>query len=423
MLRQFLVVALGLGVAVGGAACGGSKNPGAPGITAPSPSSSLSVSVSPVPVPTRAQRVGSSVRYDITGDVLFRDAGGAGGRITQLQLALVTGSGDAAPRTVGLDLAVPPGGTAHQSIAQTIELSTTVAPVNLRVGATASDGGGRTVAVDPVDVPVAVSMPADSAPDVVFVGAGDIAVCGSNSTAATARLLDRIPGTVFTLGDNVYPTGTAEQFANCYEPTWGRHRSRTYAAPGNHDWDANAGAPYFAYFGVGAGPGGLGYYSFNLGGWHILSLNSNVPAQAGSAQYEWARADLAASGGACTLAFWHHPLFTSGPNGNTAHMRDMWRLLQSYGAEFVMSGHDHEYERFAPQDADGRPDPRGLREFVVGTGGAPLYNVKAPQPNSELRESQTWGVLRLTLHARSYDWEFVPIDGQSFRDRGSDQCR
>jgi hypothetical protein len=266
-------------------------------------------------------------------------------------------------------------------------------------------------------------MPLSAAPDAVFVGAGDIADCGSRSAEATARLLDRLPGSVFTLGDNVYPQGTAEQFANCYEPTWGRHRHRTYAAPGNHDWDASAGAPYFAYFGAGAGPAGLGYYSFDVGGWHVLSLNSNVAAHPGSSQYEWARNDLALAPRACTLAYWHHPLFSSGRYGNNPQMADMWRLLNGAGAEIVLTGHEHHYERFAPQDADGRFDPQGMREFVVGTGGTALRPAEGGQPNSEVRESQTWGVLKLTLRASSYDWEFVPIDGQSFRDFGSGDCR
>lgn len=257
----------------------------------------------------------------------------------------------------------------------------------------------------------------------MFVGAGDIAVCGSDSTEATARLLDRFASSVFVLGDNVYPSGTAEQYANCYEPTWGRHRNRTYAAPGNHDWDASAGAPYFAYFGTRAGPSGLGYYSFDLGGWHVLSLNSNVPAHSGSPQYEWVRNDLLVAPRACTIAYWHHPLFSSGAHGNNPQMADVWRLLSESGAEVVLTGHDHHYERFAPQDADGRFDPHGVRQFVVGTGGAPLRAAVAGQSNSEVVESQTWGVLKLTLRSTTYDWEFVPIDGQSFRDFGSGNCQ
>jgi hypothetical protein len=254
------------------------------------------------------------------------------------------------------------------------------------------------------------------------VGAGDIAVCDSLGASETARLLATISGDVFTLGDNTYPSGTAESFAACYEPTWGRQRHRTHPNPGNHDWDVNAGAPYFAYFGAAAGPPGLGYYSFNLGAWHVLSLNSNVSAAPGSRQYEWVRNDLALNETPCALAYWHHPLFSSGPNGNIPTMSHLWRLLDEAGVDVVLSGHDHQYERFAPQDADGHPTPSGIRQFVVGTGGASHYGVAAPQVNSEVRESQSWGVLKLTLRSDRYDWEFVPVEGRSFRDFGSASC-
>lgn len=387
----------------------------------------VSAIVSPVPMPTQAQSIAGSslVRYQTSGEVTFHDTTGLGGRITELQLALVTDAGEGDRRTLGVDLTLSPGGTVSQSIAQAVDVPAAKAPVRMRLAASGVDLAGAPIAVAAVEVPLDVTAAPDAppAPDAVFVGAGDIAVCGSSTSQATARILDRIPGNVFTLGDNVYPNGTSEQFANCYEPTWGRHRVRTYASPGNHDWEVNAGAPYFAYFGAAAGPRDAGYYSYDLGGWHILSLNSNVSAQPGSAQYEWARQDLAVSSTLCTLAYWHHPLFSSGPNGNNGQMREMWRLLQTSGAELVLTGHDHDYERFALQDADGRSDPRGLREFVVGTGGVGLYQPAAIQPNSEIRDNRTWGVLKLTLQARSYDWEFVPIDGQSFRDFGSDRCR
>jgi hypothetical protein len=266
----------------------------------------------------------------------------------------------------------------------------------------------------------ASALPAVEAP-AILVGAGDIALCGPASEA-TARLLDSIPGSVFTAGDNTYPTGSMENFANCYEPTWGRHKARTYPAPGNHEYEVAGAAPYFAYFGAAAGPPGLGYYSYDAGPWHVLSLNSNISAQPGSAQYEWVKSDLAARSRVCTLAYWHFPVFSSGPNGNIAAMREMWRLLDQADVDVVIVGHDHDYERFAPQDADGRPDPRGIREFVAGTGGGPLYQQKVVQPNSQVRESNTWGVLKLTLRSTGYDWEFVPVDGQTFRDSGSADC-
>jgi hypothetical protein len=268
----------------------------------------------------------------------------------------------------------------------------------------------------------AVVIGAAPGADAVFAGAGDIARCPGDPTIATARLLDRIGGAVFTLGDNVYPKSTTELLEPCFGPTWGRHRSRMLATPGIHAWADAAGAPYFSYFGPAAGAGNGGYYSVTLGSWHIVSLNSNVAGTPGSAQYEWLKADLEASRSECTLAMWHHPLFSSGLNGNSGQMRDIWRLLNQSGGDLVLSGHDHDYERFALQDADARPTARGIREFVVGTGGAPLYDRTSHQPNSEVWENRTWGVLKLTLKSGSYDWQFVPIDGQDFSDAGSATC-
>jgi hypothetical protein len=263
----------------------------------------------------------------------------------------------------------------------------------------------------------------------VFVGAGDIARCGSGGPAdsrpeATAKLLDTIAGTIFTAGDNAYPDGTVEDFQSCYAPTWGRHRARTRPSPGNHDYNQTDAAPYYAYFGTNAGPAGRGYYSYNLGAWHIISLNSNIPADTASPQASWLRTDLATHQAACTLAYWHHPLFSSGDHGNDPHMLDIWRILYTYGADVVISGHDHDYERFAPQTPDAEADPaHGIREFVVGTGGASLRAFRStPEPNSEVRERSTYGVLKMTLRPSGYDWEFVPIAGQTFRDVGSAAC-
>jgi hypothetical protein len=269
---------------------------------------------------------------------------------------------------------------------------------------------------------VVAPIPDPAIRDEVFVGAGDIAQCGIGNAEATAGLLDRVLGTVFTLGDNVQGTGSDAEYVNCFEPTWGRHRWRMLPTVGNHDWFGGHGRPYFSYFGESAGPAGLGYYSQTVGAWHVISLNSEIPAGPGSPQYEWLKADLAASPQACTLAMWHQPLFTSGPSENAAHMRNAWRLLDQYGAELVLSGHNHMYERFAPQDADGRPDPLGPRQFVVGTGGYPLNGRARVQANSQVLDSDTWGVLRLTLKSTSYTWEFVPVPGKSFRDVGSGAC-
>jgi acid phosphatase type 7 len=261
--------------------------------------------------------------------------------------------------------------------------------------------------------------------DAVLVGAGDVGMCGIPEVAMTANLLETIPGTIVALGDLAYPTGSASDFATCYDPTWGRLRERTRPAPGNHDYETQQGAPYYAYFGENAGPTGRGYYSYRAGAWLVLSLNSNIPATADSAQAAWVRATLASNPTACTLAYWHYPLFSSGPNGSIGTMRDIWRILQEGGADVVLSGHDHLYERFTAQDAMGRADPRhGLREFVVGTGGAHLYAPRVRQPNSEVVAS-VHGVLKLTLKAKSYDWQFVPVPapGKSFSDFGTGECQ
>jgi len=268
---------------------------------------------------------------------------------------------------------------------------------------------------------VTVSSPPDGG--AVLVGAGDIAVCDASGDEATALLLDGIPGTVFTAGDNVYPDGTAAEFTNCFDPSWGRYRARTRPAPGNHDYHTPGAAGYFDYFGAAAGDPTQGYYSYDLGGWHILSLNSNISMSAGSAQEQWLRADLAASAAQCTLAYWHHPRFSSGPHGNLTSITPLWQALYDYGAEVVVVGHDHDYERFAPQTPEGALDvEHGIRQFVAGTGGASRYPIIAPQPNSEVADGDTHGVLKLTLYPGSYTWEFVPVAGGTFVDAGAGSC-
>jgi hypothetical protein len=264
-------------------------------------------------------------------------------------------------------------------------------------------------------------LPAPPAVPQVFVGAGDIGQCGTGGPEATGKLLDTIGGTVFTAGDDAYFSGTAQEFRDCYDPGWGRFKSRTFPAPGNHEYGSPGAAPYFAYFGANAGPPGLGYYSHELGtAWHALSLNSNIAVDSASAQAAWLRMDLAASQTKCTIAVMHHPLFTSGPNGDNPGMRDFWRILYTAGVDVVVNGHDHLYERFAPQDPDGRPDPtNGIRQFTVGTGGASLYNFVTVRANSEVRIS-TWGVLKFTLQTDSYEWQFIPVSGAG--DSGTGSC-
>ncbi len=267
--------------------------------------------------------------------------------------------------------------------------------------------------------------PAEAA-DPVLVGAGDIAHCSTATDEATAKLLDGISGTVFTLGDNSYDKGTAAEFANCYGPTWGRHKARTMPSVGNHEYYTSGASGYFGYFGAAAGEPGKGYYSYDRGSWHIVVLNSNcskVSCAAGSPQETWLRADLAAHPSSCTLAYFHAPLFSSGEHGNQAHVRPFWKALYQANADVVLSGHDHSYERFAPQDPFGVADPaRGIREFVVGTGGTYLRPFGGFKQNSVSRNSSAHGVLKLTLHAGSYDWSFVPVAGKTFTDSGTTRC-
>ena len=262
----------------------------------------------------------------------------------------------------------------------------------------------------------------------VLVGAGDIADCTDLSGAeATAKLLEKNPGTVMAVGDLAYPDGSKENF-QCYDKTWGRVKSRTRPAPGNHEFHSSGATPYFDYFGSAAGDAKLGYYSYDLGSWHIVVLNSECTdvggCEAGSPQEKWLRADLAAHPVACTLAYWHKPLFSSGDkHGNDLTVKPLWQALYDANADVIIGGHDHDYERFAPQNPEGAADPkRGIREFVVGTGGKnhrPFGEVKA---NSEARDFTAFGVLKLSLRPAGYDWEFIPEAGKGFTDSGSGSC-
>ena len=255
----------------------------------------------------------------------------------------------------------------------------------------------------------------------VLVGAGDIAGCGPEyEDEATAKLLDGIAGTVFTLADNVYEDGTAAEFKNCYGPSWGRHRARTRPSVGNHEYHTPRGAGYFGYFGDRAGPSGQGYYSYNLGSWHIIALDSerNLAAQA-----VWLKADLAANPRKCTLAYWHKPLFTSGDIPGAPTLKNVFTILYNANADVVVQGHNHIYERFYPQDPNGKANlARGIRTFVVGTGGAPLLPMKAKTPNLQVRQNTSHGVLKFSLYPTWYKWEFVPVAGKTFRDSGSNNC-
>ncbi|MFN2126559.1 MAG: metallophosphoesterase family protein [Anaerolineales bacterium] len=259
----------------------------------------------------------------------------------------------------------------------------------------------------------------------ILVGAGDIADAGSNHET-TAKLLEEIPGTIFTTGDSVYPNGTSEEFQTYYDPTWGRHKSRTRPTPGNHDYGTPDAAAYYAYFGSAAGDPGKGYYSYNIGDWHIIALNTQCSEVGGcgenSPQGKWLQEDLSANQHFCTLAYFHYGLYSSSNPSDAAQY--FWDLLYQAGVDVVLNGHAHNYERFAPQDPHGNFDPeRGIRQFEVGTGGADLHLIPGiTAPNSEVSNDATYGVLKLTLNSTSYDWEFIPVDGMAFTDSGSTEC-
>jgi len=268
-----------------------------------------------------------------------------------------------------------------------------------------------------------IFTPTPVAETAVLVGAGDIGECGPGTGAeATARLLDRVEGIVFTAGDNAYPSGRASDFRMCYDPHWGRHKQRTRPSPGNHDYEVPGAADYFTYFGTNAGPAGVGYYRYRAGNWTVYSLNSNVPIGRASAQLQWLRAELTGDRSPCSAAYFHHPPFSSGGHGDHLFMHDAWRELHAAGVDVVIAAHDHTYERFAPMNGDGQADvARGVRLFIVGTGGARLVRPLRTAPNSELRTTQ-FGVLKLTLSISSYQWEFLDVAGGPV-DSGSDVCR
>ena len=404
-------------------ACGGSS----PTSPTPTPlSAGISASLSPSSPTVRRMNTADPMRglFELRGSVTFRDNGGGGLQLTALELEVVDVGGTIERHSTAIDVAVQAGGTATQPLPDTFTMAAGREPMRMRIRATGRDRDGRMRTTDVVEAPV-VMVTSGGGPgfggEVTFVGAGDIGDCAHPGSQATARLLDTIPGDVFTLGDHVYPSGTFELFTGCYHPTWGRHIGRTHPVPGNHDYGELHGAPYFDYFGGAAGSR-LGYYSFNLGAWHILALNSNVPANTVSAQLGWVAQDLAANPSRCTLAMWHHARFSSGPNGNSPEMQQIWWLLEQNGVDLVLNGHEHMYERFARQDNEGNPRPNGMRLIVAGTGGGPLAGPQLIRPNSEVRGA-TWGVLKLTLRSENYSWQFVPVPGSTFTDSGTDTCR
>lgn len=276
----------------------------------------------------------------------------------------------------------------------------------------------------PITEPPGTTAPPGTA---ILIAAGDIASCTTSGDTATAKLLDRLPGTIVTLGDNVYPDGTAAQFRDCYDPTWGRHIDRTHPSPGNHEYHSAGAQGYFDYFGAAAGDPTKGYYAYDLGTWRIYSLNSNCDeiggCDNGSSEVSWLTNDLAAHPTQCVLAYWHHPRFSSGPHGSQAFMGPIWNTLYAAGAELVLNGHDHDYERFAPLSGSGQVDKQaGMVEFVVGTGGYTHYSFASVLATSRARNSTAYGVLQLTLSPGSWSSRFVPVAGQSYTDTAAGTC-
>ncbi|HJQ67162.1 MAG TPA: Ig-like domain-containing protein [Gemmatimonadales bacterium] len=267
-----------------------------------------------------------------------------------------------------------------------------------------------------------VAAVAISVTDPVLVGAGDIGSCVSDRDAATALLLDSIAGTVMTLGDNDYADGASPPaYGVCFDSTWGRHQPRVIPAPGEDDRRGGSLAGYFAYFGAAA-HGPSGYYSFDLGNWHIVVLNATPSVD--TAQVTWLRNDLAAQSNLCTAVLAHRPRFSSGNAGSSSGMAAVFQALDDYGVELLLSGNDHDYERFGPQAPDQSADPdSGVVQFVVGTGGRSHGGINVPlEPNSQAQNADTYGVLKLTLHPASYDWRFIPVAGRTFTDFGTRAC-
>ena len=356
--------------------------------------------------------------------ILSAKGGGGGPAVKSITVSPASASIEAGANVQLTATSKPPGTTtftwsttnaAVATVSQT-GLVTGVAVGSATIRATASGKTGQSV--------ITVTAPPPSG-SVMMIGAGDISDCNNNNDEATAKILDANPnGLVFILGDNAYESGTTSEFNNCYNPTWGRHKGRTKPSVGNHEYNTLNATGYYGYFGAAAGDPAKGYYSYDNGDWHIVVINSNITKIDAPAQLSWLRADLAATTKSCTLAYWHHPRFSSGlEHGNNDAMQAFWDELYAARAEVVLNGHDHDYERFAPQTPSGALDnTNGIREFVVGTGGRALYNLGTLKANSQVYNSSTFGVLKLTLSPGAYSWEFIPVAGQTFTDSGSGVC-
>lgn len=263
---------------------------------------------------------------------------------------------------------------------------------------------------------------------IVLFAVGDVAQCDGVSpvdapTAKVARLLANSSAPILMVGDIAYPKGSATDFSECFAPVWGNMKTRMLPVPGNHEYETLDAEPYYKYFGAAAGEAGRGYYAVQIGAWRVIGLNSNIDSTQGSTQERWLKQELANHPSHCTLAIWHHPRFSSGRHGNTLSMQAIWKDLFDAGVEIAITGHDHDYERFAPQGDAGTADAtRGIREFVVGTGGAVLRPFGQVEPNSEVRIADNFGALKLTLGKSGYEWQFLPADGGKVNDQGAATC-
>ncbi len=284
----------------------------------------------------------------------------------------------------------------------------------------ASPSAGASTSTPPASA--ASAGPSGHSSEAILLAVGDIAYCGASADEQVGQLASRLPGTIALLGDNAYDHGSATDYAKCFDPTWGGFLDRIRPVPGNHEYETKEAAAYFAYFGTRVGKIGQGWYSYDLGAWHLIALNSECGAIPGgcegkdSAELAWLVKDLVDHPAKCTLAYWHHPRYSSGRHGDNDMTDELWQALADAGADVVLEGHDHDYERMSPI--------RGIRSFVVGTGGRSLYGwPRGPGAHTEVRANDTYGLLQLTLRDADYSWKFIPAAGGSFTDSGSGSCR
>jgi acid phosphatase type 7 len=334
----------------------------------------------------------------------LRVASKEGGPATAPQLTVETGPSASSSSSAATSTAPPPTTTAPPPTTTTAPPPPTTAPTTTTTTTTTT------------------TAPPPSGTDPVIAVAGDIA-SDNTGDSATAALIDAIqPTAVLTTGDNAYPNGTAAEFASYYEPTWGRHKSMTFPSPGNHDYNTAGATGYYGYFGSRAGEPAKGYYSYDIGSWHLIALNSEIKRDSNSPQLAWLKSDLAATTAQCVLAYWHKPRFSAGSYSDRVEFQPFWDALYAANADLVLNGHDHNYQRYQPMTPTGvRDDTRGLREIVVGTGGKGPNALKA-DARREAGDGGTRGVLKLTLRPEGYDWAFVPEAGKTFTDSGSSSC-